>query len=277
MAAGCMLVVVMVSEVTRGPRCGAPHAAAVAVRRVGASELAALYPNDWHDNAALRNGVLSRVAELVATDLLGASSAQASFALQKRIYTDYLRRFALSPAVDRALLVAHDADGLLVGSCCCGIVRATADGQLENEPLVQRDGSAALRPPWPQPWDRADPLTVLRALLAGPAADDARARAGGDFVPRAVLDGLVVRASSRRAGVGRALVAEAEMLARSWGSGALLLRVEAANRGAREFYTQLGYTPPAGCDERVAGRKLVADRFGAKWAPAEDAPLARAL
>mmetsp|Transcript_676 Transcript_676/g.2079 ORF Transcript_676/g.2079 Transcript_676/m.2079 type:complete len:404 (-) Transcript_676:874-2085(-) len=133
------------------------------------------------------------------------------------------------------------------------------------------------------PRPRAGCSLARRGHRAPPAAQSrrrrarARARAGGDFVPRAVLDGLVVRASSRRAGVGRALVAEAEMLARSWGSGALLLRVEAANRGAREFYTQLGYTPPAGCDERVAGRKLVADRFGAKWAPAEDAPLARAL
>lgn len=251
------------------------------VRRVAPSELSALYPKDWHDNGALRNSILSRVSELVSVELLGASSAKASLALQKRIYTNYLHRFVLSPLTsESALLVAQDADGVIVGSCCCGVAAATADGRKQDEPLVQRDGSPSLRPAWPLPWDRSDPLAVARALLGGQATGSETAEPGGaeaTYEPRALLDGLVVSSSSRRAGIGRALVAEAEALARSWGHATLLLRVEASNTHAREFYARLGYAVPSGCEEVVSGRKLVADNWGCKWVAGKDTPLERSF
>lgn len=228
----------------------------VSVRRVAPSDLGALYPNDWHDNAALRSAILSQVAELAATDLLGPASDRSALALQKWIYTDYLRRFAVAPQASSALLVAEDADGAIVGSCCCGMAAASADGRRQDEPALDQNG-------WQLPWARSEPRS---------------ADAAATYEPRALLDGLVVRSRSRRAGIGRALVSEAEALARSWGHASLLLRVEASNAEARAFYARLGYARPAGCAEVVAGRKLVTDgRRGCTWVAGEDAPLERAI
>jgi GNAT superfamily N-acetyltransferase len=161
------------------------------------------------------------------------------------------------------------------------VVDATRGGRLRSEPLVQTSGDPSLRPAWPLPWDRTDPLALARALLLG--GRDGERESGGvggvgeAFAPRCVLDSLVVAPDARRGGVGRALLAEAEALARGWGQPSLLLRVEASNSGARAFYAALGYATPAGCASEARGRRLVADSWGSKWAQALDAPLERSF
>lgn len=252
----------------------------VTVRRVTPDEMSALYPNDWHDDPALRSRLLSDVAALVASGLFGESNnPRAEVALQKRVYTEYLHRFAVSPATERALVVAFDAEREApVGSVVVEVCAASADARRENEPLVERDPSR--RPAWPRPWDRRDPLAVARALL-GADADSGAASSGGpgsgDFAPRALVDSLVVAEDWRRVGVGAALLEEAERLARDWGQPELRLRVEASNSGALAFYGALGYACPTGMAEVVGGRKLVADGWGCKWAPASDTVLQKAL
>jgi ribosomal protein S18 acetylase RimI-like enzyme len=63
------------------------------------------------------------------------------------------------------------------------------------------------------------------------------------FVPRryAVIDSLVVKARFRRAGIGRALVETAQEWAVTSGADSIELNVWEFNRGAVEFYQQLGF------------------------------------
>jgi GNAT superfamily N-acetyltransferase len=257
----------------------------VSVRRVAPSELTALWPKDWHDDATLRSTILSQISELAARDLLGARDAKQELQLQKRIYTHFLRRFEASAAgkiSERALLVLEDpAADSIVGSCCVALAEANPSGRTRNEPLVQKDGNPLLRPAWPLPWDRTSPLAVARSLLGGadetPSADPGVQLEVERFEARAIMDTLVVANDRRRAGAGRVLVAEAEELARSWGQSSLLLRVEAQNSQARAFYERLGYATPADSPAEVSGRKLVADNWGTKWISARQMPLERRI
>ncbi len=107
----------------------------------------------------------------------------------------------------------------------------------------------------------ADIEDRMRALLAEPdvtvlVAEDGEAigfavvrrqdRPGNTFaLPRlsAVVEALGVTAGAQRRGAGRALMAAAEELARSWGAASVVLDVQSFNRGAQEFYVALGYAP----------------------------------
>ncbi len=70
------------------------------------------------------------------------------------------------------------------------------------------------------------------------------------FVPRryAVVDELVVEQASQRAGIGRALMEQAQAWAVAAGAESMELNVWAFNRSAIEFYETLGFT--------TASRKL---------------------
>jgi ribosomal protein S18 acetylase RimI-like enzyme len=74
------------------------------------------------------------------------------------------------------------------------------------------------------------------------------------FVPRriGVIDTLCVRASARRRGIGRALMAAAETWLREHGAHDVELTVYDANREAVAFYEALGY----GLLSRRMSRKL---------------------
>jgi diamine N-acetyltransferase len=70
------------------------------------------------------------------------------------------------------------------------------------------------------------------------------ASAGNTFaLPRlrALVEGIGVAATARRRGAGRALMAGAEELARSWGAASVVLDVQSFNTGAESFYRSLGY------------------------------------
>jgi len=58
---------------------------------------------------------------------------------------------------------------------------------------------------------------------------------------------VAVTAAARRRGLGRRLIAEAEVEARALGAACVLLEVRESNRGAQEFYRVLGF--------RIAGRR----------------------
>lgn len=58
---------------------------------------------------------------------------------------------------------------------------------------------------------------------------------------RAEILGLVVARGARRAGVGRALVAEAEQWAASLGAGVVVVRSNVAREESHAFYPALGY------------------------------------
>jgi ribosomal protein S18 acetylase RimI-like enzyme len=95
----------------------------------------------------------------------------------------------------------------------------------------------------------ADPAVVLllaeeQAEALGFAVVRREASPGHVFSPprlRALVDGLGVAASARRRGVGRALMATAEELARTWGAAAVVLDVQGFNTQAEAFYRALGY------------------------------------
>ena len=63
------------------------------------------------------------------------------------------------------------------------------------------------------------------------------------IVPRryAVIDNIVVREGFRRAGIGRALMEKAQEWAATEGADSIGLNVWEFNKGAIEFYLQLGY------------------------------------
>ncbi len=102
----------------------------------------------------------------------------------------------------------------------------------------------------------------LRRLLADPAVVLLLAESGGDalgfavvrreaspatpFAPprlRAIVDAIGVTATARRRGAGRALMAGAEELARTWSAAAVVLDVQGFNTDAERFYRALGYRP----------------------------------
>jgi ribosomal protein S18 acetylase RimI-like enzyme len=62
---------------------------------------------------------------------------------------------------------------------------------------------------------------------------------------RAMVEGIGVAATARRRGAGRALMAAAEELARSWGATSVVLDVQSFNTGAEGFYRALGYRAAA--------------------------------
>jgi ribosomal protein S18 acetylase RimI-like enzyme len=101
---------------------------------------------------------------------------------------------------------------------------------------------------------RADPDVVL--LVAGEDGDPAvgfavvrRDASSGDALVlprlRATVEAIGVASADRRRGVGRALMAAAEELARSWGAASVVLDVQGFNDGAERFYRALGYLPAA--------------------------------
>jgi GNAT superfamily N-acetyltransferase len=61
------------------------------------------------------------------------------------------------------------------------------------------------------------------------------------FLPYAVLENVVVLAEAREQGAGRALLAEAERIAREQRCTKLMLLSSAARRGAHAFFARLGY------------------------------------
>jgi ribosomal protein S18 acetylase RimI-like enzyme len=101
----------------------------------------------------------------------------------------------------------------------------------------------------------------MRQLLADPAvtvlvAEDGEAigfavvrrsdSPGHTFAfPRlsATVEALGVTANAQRRGAGRALMAAAEELARSWGAASVVLDVQSFNQAALDFYRALGYAP----------------------------------
>ncbi len=97
----------------------------------------------------------------------------------------------------------------------------------------------------------ADPAVAL--LLAeeqseglGFAVVRREAAPGTIYTPprlRALVDALGVAATSRRRGVGRALMTAAEAQARAWGAAAVVLDVQGFNAEAERFYRALGYLP----------------------------------
>lgn len=94
-----------------------------------------------------------------------------------------------------------------------------------------------------------DPAVVLllaeeQAEALGFAVVRREASPGHVFAPprlRALVDGLGVAATARRRGAGRALMAAAEELARTWGAAAVVLDVQGFNTDAERFYRALGY------------------------------------
>jgi len=60
---------------------------------------------------------------------------------------------------------------------------------------------------------------------------------------RVEILGLIVSATARRAGIGRALVAEAERWARSIGAEVVVVRSNVKRVESHAFYPALGYTP----------------------------------
>jgi ribosomal protein S18 acetylase RimI-like enzyme len=69
---------------------------------------------------------------------------------------------------------------------------------------------------------------------------------------RAHIDSLVVAATARRRGVGRALVEDAAAWGRARGATEIVLTVWAGNEAAERFYEALGF----GSVNRVLGRGL---------------------
>jgi GNAT superfamily N-acetyltransferase len=111
---------------------------------------------------------------------------------------------------------------------------------------------------------------ALRRALADPremllVADDGKVRGlshvllfdtpegeGRRPMRRAHLDSLVVTASHRRRGVGRALLEASRSWAKQRGASQLVLTVWTGNRAAEQFYAKLGFTQVS----QVLGAKL---------------------
>lgn len=62
----------------------------------------------------------------------------------------------------------------------------------------------------------------------------------------AYLSNLSVRPESRRKGIGRSLILEAENVAKDWGSWGAALHCDTVNDDAYDLYLKLGYTAPPG-------------------------------
>jgi ribosomal protein S18 acetylase RimI-like enzyme len=152
--------------------------------------------------------------------------------------------------------------GLLLGCCIISVDLCGIDGLRKKE-------MPSKRPAWPLPWVRADPFAIARETFSPKKEEGIELRAR--------ITGLVVSGAARRAGVGRALVAEAEALAGTWGHSSMLLRVEESNFVGIDFYRRLGYEVPAGCAESVPGTKLSVDRWGTRWTKSTHVPLQRML
>jgi GNAT superfamily N-acetyltransferase len=74
------------------------------------------------------------------------------------------------------------------------------------------------------------------------------------------LSGVVVRAGYRGRGVGRALVAEAARFADARGIDYIELKTFSPNRGAMEFWEELGFTPRV--IQLTSETRELLDRFG---------------
>jgi ribosomal protein S18 acetylase RimI-like enzyme len=98
--------------------------------------------------------------------------------------------------------------------------------------------------------------TVFLAERAGEAIGFASLRLVpylSDDVPRAELTELYVEATHRHQGVGRALMAQVEALARKHGATELVLLTGLKNQEAQAFYRALGYADAAlAMDKRLA-------------------------
>ncbi|MBL9087645.1 MAG: GNAT family N-acetyltransferase [Planctomycetia bacterium] len=141
-----------------------------------------------------------------------------------------LRRFVHEPhvAAEPRVYAALDVEGGLAamrerlgGAGVVGIV-AEHDGTAAGYVLAQEVRRAAT------------PLTEARSYL--------------------LVDELAVAPSARRLGVGRALMAEAEGVAKALGLARIELDVRAWNDGAARFYAALGYAPFATRLARDLGR-----------------------
>jgi ribosomal protein S18 acetylase RimI-like enzyme len=119
--------------------------------------------------------------------------------------------------------------------------------------------AAGLTRPWNDP--RKDIARKLQAqpegfLVAVDGAETIGCVMAGYDGHRGWVNYLAVAPGSRRAGVGRALMAEAERLLRELGCPKVNLQIRAANGAAVSFYEALGYAPD---DVISLGRRLEHD------------------
>jgi ribosomal-protein-alanine N-acetyltransferase len=145
------------------------------------------------------------------------------------------------------------------------MVIAAATEDIADIVALEREATEA--PHWPE--------TAYRAMLAEPEGALRRcllvARMEGELVGFAVgrllgeeaeLESVVVRASARRRGVGRALCAAVVAWAWEQGAAAVELEVRASSAGAIALYRKLGFVVTGG-------------RYGYYRTPEEDAVLMR--
>ena len=134
-------------------------------------------------------------------------------------------------------------------------------------PFVREDESAVvalweaagLTRPWNDP--RKDIARKLQAqpegfLVAVAGAETIGSVMAGYDGHRGWVNYLAVAPASRRAGVGRALMAEAERLLRELGCPKVNLQIRATNQAAVSFYEAIGYTTD---DVISLGRRLEHD------------------
>jgi GNAT superfamily N-acetyltransferase len=116
-------------------------------------------------------------------------------------------------------------------------------------PVRTLEASWRRRRPLYQRWLRGDDAVLLIAEREGRAVGYAMLTVGagpatwdlGEHVVE--LETLAVLPEERGAGVGHALIAEAERVAREWGAGALAVGLVHTNEGARRFYEREGFGP----------------------------------
>jgi ribosomal protein S18 acetylase RimI-like enzyme len=130
----------------------------------------------------------------------------------------------------------------------------------DREAATHLWGAAGLTRPWNEPADDFD------RAVGGPTSTILGALDGGELVATVMAghDGhrgwvyyLAVEPGSRRRGLGRRLMEEAEHWLREHGVAKLNLMVRGSNPAALAFYQQLGYEP---ADVTVFARWLVAPR-----------------
>jgi ribosomal protein S18 acetylase RimI-like enzyme len=145
--------------------------------------------------------------------------------------------------------MAHQPHGLVIRSFDHG----------DEDAVISLWEAADLTRPWNDPRkDIARKMTIqpesfLVAVLDGEVVGSVMAGYDGH---RGWINYLAVTPSSRRAGVGRALMSEAERMLREAGCPKINLQVRGTNDSAVGFYEALGYTT----DDVVSlGRRLEHD------------------
>jgi ribosomal protein S18 acetylase RimI-like enzyme len=129
----------------------------------------------------------------------------------------------------------------------------------DEEAVISLWEAAGLTRPWNDPRKdiarkmRIQPESFLVAVLDGEVIGSVMAGYDGH---RGWINYLAVTPSSRRAGVGRALMSEAERMLREAGCPKINLQVRGTNDSAVGFYEALGYTTD---DVISLGRRLEHD------------------